>query len=310
MSDKITLRFVWWDNDTKIHKKFFTELLEAAGFKVVIISDPNQYCDIEIIGVVKPRSSTFKLKVLGLIQKSIAGDRDSNEIYPKIYNPKTKNSKKRIWFTMENIRPPIQDDLDLTLSYDQFDFNGTNLYLPTWYMLIGLFKPNGFEGDGVTIQADDLLKKRTLRQGEKTAFACAIIGNPHQVRLQGINILNRIGKVDVYGRITGRIVTNKMKVAKRYKYTICFENDLYPGYVTEKLLQAYITGTVPIYWGDLGKDNAINRKCFINLKDFSSTEDFVTFMKSMDDIAYNQMFEEPFLSTLPDLTEISERILQ
>jgi hypothetical protein len=101
-----------------------------------------------------------------------------------------------------------------------------------------------------------------------------------------------------------------MKVAKRYKYTMCFENDLYPGYVTEKLLQAYITGTVPIYWGDLGKDNAINRKCFINLKDFSSTEDFVTFMKNMDDIAYNRMFEEPFLSTLPDLTEISERILQ
>ena len=99
-------------------------------------------------------------------------------------------------------------------------------------------------------------------------------------------------------------------MAEKYKYTICFENDLYPGYVTEKLLQAYITGTVPIYWGDLGKDNSINRKCFINLKDFSSTEDFVTFMNSMDDEAYNRMFEEPFLTNIPNLAEIFQRILK
>ena len=207
----IVLRFVWWDNKTKIQKNFFTELFESAGYNVTIASSPNQNCDIEIIGVVKPQRFRFKVKALSLIQKSIAGDRDSNEIYPKIYNPKTKNAQKRIWFTMENIRPPIQKDLDLTLSYDQFDFNGTNLYLPTWYMLIGLFKPNGFEGDGVTIQANELLKRRILRQGEKTAFACAIIGNPHQVRLHGIGILNQIGRVDVYGRITGRIITNKKR---------------------------------------------------------------------------------------------------
>lgn len=34
-----------------------------------------------------------------------------------------------------------------------------------------------------------------------------------------------------------------------YKFMLCFENSSAPGYVTEKALQAYLAGTIPIYWG-------------------------------------------------------------
>ena len=34
-----------------------------------------------------------------------------------------------------------------------------------------------------------------------------------------------------------------------FKFNICFENSSAPGYVTEKPLQSFFAGTIPIYWG-------------------------------------------------------------
>ncbi|WP_394958760.1 glycosyltransferase family 10 domain-containing protein [uncultured Helicobacter sp.] len=43
---------------------------------------------------------------------------------------------------------------------------------------------------------------------------------------------------------------SKRKWLENYKFNICFENGSYPGYLTEKLFDAYIAGCIPIYWGD------------------------------------------------------------
>lgn len=211
---------------------------------------------------------------------------------------------------MENIRPPVQDDLLISLSYDQLEFNNTNIYFPTWYMLAGLIKPSVFKGDGVEIDSKSLLKPRILDDlTNKKLFACAIIGNPHPIRLKAIQSLRKIGKVDVFGRITGTLVSNKFEVARNYRYTVCFENDLYPGYVTEKLLQAYATGTIPIYWGDLGNDIHINRDCFVNLKDFKSIDDFINYIAAIDENKYRQMYEQPFLKSIPDISGITNLLV-
>lgn len=42
----------------------------------------------------------------------------------------------------------------------------------------------------------------------------------------------------------------KQKWLEGYKFNICFENSSYPGYLTEKLFDAYNAGCIPIYWGD------------------------------------------------------------
>ena len=38
-------------------------------------------------------------------------------------------------------------------------------------------------------------------------------------------------------------------VARNYRYFLCFENDLYPGYVTEKPIEAWASGSVPLWRG-------------------------------------------------------------
>lgn len=55
-------------------------------------------------------------------------------------------------------------------------------------------------------------------------------------------------KVDCYGIHTNPI-ENKLEGLKDYCFSFAAENDIVPGYFTEKILDCFVTGTVPIYIG-------------------------------------------------------------
>jgi len=313
---KVSIRYVWWDKNTTIHEEFFKDMFNSSGYEVKSVTNPNEICDFEIIGVHKPRKDRVLDKLTGILKSNLIIGQDNSFAYPYLYNTNTSGAKNKIWLTLENVRPPAQNNFLITLSYDQFDFDETNFYLPAWHMMIGLFGETKLEGDGFgskdeinSAHFDNLIKSRKLLNYSERLFACAIIGHPHPVRLKGIQSLNRIDKVDVYGRITGNQVKSKFDIAKKYKFTICFENDYYPGYVTEKLLQAYITGTVPIYWGDLGNDSSINRNCFINMSDFSTSREFIEYVSGIDESQYKTFFEQPFLKNVPDVSQLMSKLI-
>ena len=83
----------------------------------------------------------------------------------------------------------------------------------------------------------------------------------------------------------GSPVADKYAFESEYKFSIAFENASYSGYTSEKILEAFAAGTVPIYWGDPDIAKVYNSKAFINLNegktlvmcgDFNrSAEDFV-----------------------------------
>ena len=47
--------------------------------------------------------------------------------------------------------------------------------------------------------------------------------------------------------------------------SLCFENSFYPGYVTEKLIHALLSGGKSIYWGGLVDEEFINHPNLISL---------------------------------------------
>jgi len=53
-----------------------------------------------------------------------------------------------------------------------------------------------------------------------------------------------------------------------YKFTIAFENDIFPGYQTEKLYDAMLAGSIPIYCGDPFVGDIFNTKSFINAAEY------------------------------------------
>jgi hypothetical protein len=208
--------------------------------------------------------------------------------------PKKKYAK-RLWITYENRRPHSQY-FQRTLSFDLDDFSGLNHYLPLWVLYID-FLENDAEWNRHRIRQNFLLDSRILPiEDRKKKFVCAFINNPDPVRLRALEELSRLGPVDIYGRYSKNYVKDKIEVSRHYRFSICFENDLYPGYVTEKPLEAWLGDTVPLYWGD--DSNAyLNPKALINLQTFASLKDFINYVHYVqsNDEVYKEIYQQPFL---------------
>ena len=77
---------------------------------------------------------------------------------------------------------------------------------------------------------------------------------------------------------------------------MAYENSSYPYYSTEKLMDAFLVGSMPIYWGDPKIEQDWNPKAFINVM---KHPDWLDWIKTADQ---NQTFwEEMYLE--PVFTE-------
>ena len=76
------------------------------------------------------------------------------------------------------------------------------------------------------------------------------------------------------------------------------------GYCTEKILESFAAGTIPIYYGDETAVQDFNPKAFINCHDYASIDEVIEKIKQLDndDEAYLQMLNEPAFvgGKLPD----------
>lgn len=151
-----------------------------------------------------------------------------------------------LWWTGENIRPPV--GATVSLSFDTDSWGNRNLYWPLWHLLLNdewSYPLRNFLGLPMTQK--EMLRDRHVHQPQH--FAAAIIGNETSERRHAIELLSEIGRVDIFGNGDSAPLKSKAEISGRYKFILAFENDLYPGYVTEKAIEAWHLGSVPIYWG-------------------------------------------------------------
>jgi hypothetical protein len=57
--------------------------------------------------------------------------------------------------------------------------------------------------------------------------------------------------VDLFGFNRPNVLNKKIDGLKNYMFSVAMENGIYNTYYTEKLLDCFLTGTIPIYWGTL-----------------------------------------------------------
>ena len=62
----------------------------------------------------------------------------------------------------------------------------------------------------------------------------------------------------------------KYDYQKNFKFSIAMENECYMGYVTEKIVEAFCAGTVPIYLGDPDIAEDFNVESFVKIADADS----------------------------------------
>ncbi len=189
------------------------------------------------------------------------------------------NYKKsiRIFYTGENLIPDF-NLCDYAIGFSYIEFGDRYLRYPNFALI-----PDQF---------NKLLRSREFTAGdiEKKDYFCNFIYSNSQAdpaRDQFFHLLSNYKKVmspgshlnnapmDVGGRFTDNWMYTKLEFQSKCRFSIAFENSSSPGYTTEKLMHAYITDTIPVYWGnpDVGLD--FNPLSLINCHDFRNFEEVV-----------------------------------
>lgn len=302
---KVTIRFRDFPDRNSCSP--FVALVKMATLKEVeVVEHPRARVDIEITGPYSGDSddftSPFFIKATrGILAKSTYGSHVSMKKLATGIRP-NPSAKRNIWYSGENQRPPF-GEWDGYLSFDTKLPGQKNFYLPLWWItstdLFGDISESYWGCPNPTV--DQLAQPRTLER-KKTKFACAFIGKNYRTRLHALESLQRIGKVDVFGGGVHRFVEKPYEIAKRYKFALCFENDLYPGYVTEKPLEAYLCGTIPLYNG-IDCEGYLNSNAMLNLHEYSTLDSWLDRISSLnsDVNLYRTAFEEPILKKKPNL---------
>jgi hypothetical protein len=100
------------------------------------------------------------------------------------------------------------------------------------------------------------------------------------------------------GGFNGDILIN---LYKNYKFVIAMENKCKDGYITEKIINAFYSGAIPIYWGASNINEIFNKNAFINVNDFKSFDDCVNYVINMTDEQIEKMSNEQMYVNNSDL---------
>lgn len=198
----------------------------------------------------------------------------------------------RIFYTGENVRPDFSE-CDYAFSFD-FPTDHRNYRLPL-YRFYAHF--------------DRLLEPRdftSLPSGRKFCnFVYSNSAAPE--RIEFFERLNHYRRVDSGGRLLNNVggrVADKLAFQAQYRFSIAFENSCHPGYTTEKVLDALVAGTVPIYWGNPEIARDFNPDCLINCHDFADFDAVVKQVEAVDrdPLLYRKYLEAPVFPDhrLPD----------
>ncbi|AMQ57490.1 glycosyltransferase family 10 domain-containing protein [Algoriphagus sanaruensis] len=196
----------------------------------------------------------------------------------------------KIFYTGENHRPNFFL-CDYALGFDFIDrpnYLRVPLYSILWYY------------DFSTLVFPKHLE--TIQQNPKSKFCCFVASNGGaKERNKIFEKLSLYDLVDSGGKVMNNVggpVPNKIEFMRPYKFCIAYENSSYPGYVTEKIMDCFIAGCIPIYWGSPCIERDFNPGRIINRHDFDSDEAMIQRIQELNENeeAYQDFIKQPIFN--------------
>jgi hypothetical protein len=238
---------------------------------------------------------------------------DADLVVTSVFGHTQTNPAKTLAYIGENIRPNFVG-YNHSLSFDWDSYGGRNHRLPLWYARLAW---DGFEqkprhdnhlnhGYEPLLDIKTLMQPRKLDMQVKKEFCALIANNPEGLRISLYNFISDYKQVHGYGNMfRNPLRQSKFDILPEYKFCLCPENSTYDGYITEKLIDAYAGGTVPIYSGDISVDMEFNPHAFLNYQDSRDMDYFVEKIRLWDtDLEiYQHTYQEPLLDKEPKLDD-------
>lgn len=158
--------------------------------------------------------------------------------------------------------PNIENKFDYILTYDQELLNRKPLK----------YKQIPFGGSWI--------EEKNIKIHKKTKLVSMIYSDKnfapgHTLRHE---IAKKFGdKIDLFGSGTGTRLEKKDDAIIDYQYTIVVENVQQDNFFTEKLIDAFTTGTIPIYWGCTNITDFFNESGIIQFDDLHYLEELLKY---------------------------------
>lgn len=114
----------------------------------------------------------------------------------------------------------------------------------------------------------------------------------HNLRHEVISKLHGKHNFDLWGSGYNYFEHTPEKIAdrvKNYRYSIVIENGQLNNYFTEKIIDCFATGTIPIYWGDSKIKEVFDGRGIYTFNNIDELDDILTNKISVDD--YNSKIE-------------------
>eukprot|EP00204_Picochlorum_oklahomense_P004376 CAMPEP_0118803486 /NCGR_PEP_ID=MMETSP1161-20130426/17523_1 /TAXON_ID=249345 /ORGANISM="Picochlorum oklahomensis, Strain CCMP2329" /LENGTH=285 /DNA_ID=CAMNT_0006732009 /DNA_START=381 /DNA_END=1241 /DNA_ORIENTATION=+ len=246
---------------------------------------------------------------------------DADILISSVFGPLTEittsTSKFKILFSSENMEhyPDYLEAVyqgttfDAVLSHELDDKN-LNLYrVPSWFFYYRLYDQNSHfwryfvNSTSLTVEGRFPRVSLVSRHAEVSNLLRGDIRIESAEALQQLNItidspgkfLNNMYSLEVMGLSKHEFLTN-------YVFNLCPENSFRRGYVTEKLPEAIVAGTLPIYWGDEKSEERIfnfKRVILINPEDMTEMSRVVNDLVNSPAKMRAYFQQHPFVDTAP-----------
>lgn len=210
----------------------------------------------------------------------------------------------KIFYTGENVFPNF-NICDYAIGPHNLKLEKRYLQLPIYLIKNGNF---------IKLPERKKINKEDLKTKKEFCNFIYSNKNGNPIRKEFFDELSKYKNIISAGKFlnnTGYAIKNKIEIQKQCKFTIAFENEKYPGYSTEKIIDAFIARTIPIYWGDETITDNINQKSFIYCNSSKDIPDVIRRIKQIDknDDLWLKMANEPiFLQK--DYEKIKEKELE
>ena len=270
----------WYNNHNNFEMDRFFLLLTnifSKYNKVLLLSYSECNCDIEVFSVFGPKSKIVESK-----------------------------AKIKIFWTGEP-NTLYTEYKDNCLGYANLSL-GSNRIEHKNYIRFPLWIFSNF--DYINLNKDNIFQKVieiNKSKYTKTKFASLIASWGGEDNLRG-TIYNHISKIDkIYcpskflhndDSLKNEFNDNKLEYLKQFKFNICPENVIEDGYITEKLFDAFKTGCIPIWNGDINiEPNVINKNSVLYWEKDSDNKELIKEIERLhkDETYYNNFISQPRL---------------
>lgn len=172
----------------------------------------------------------------------------------------------------------------------------------------------------------ELLEKRSninIDISHKTHFCNFIYSNAnaHPMREHLFHEISKYKKIDSGGRFLNNLgyiigggigdYSEKLDFQSKCKFSLIVENVSLPGHTSEKILHAFLSNTIPIYFGDPCIGAVFNENAFVNAHQYENIEQMIETIKMIDEseTLFKSMLNEPVFNEDIQFSKVNNDVL-